>query len=101
MRRLCRRIPQRGFTGKPPLDRRAQAQRGEVHEVGWGGLAAARAGLTRPSRTTPTVSQTAEWACGTVDPMSLVGQIAELQNLKTYKELSWEGSFEDYLELVR
>ena len=33
--------------------------------------------------------------------MSLVGQIAELQNLKTYKELSWEGSFEDYLELVR
>ena len=33
--------------------------------------------------------------------MSLVGQIAELQNLKTYKELSWEGSFEEYLELVR
>ena len=33
--------------------------------------------------------------------MTLVGQIAELQNLKTYKELAWEGSFEDYLELVR
>src|ERR1700704_1534224 len=33
--------------------------------------------------------------------MGLVGQIAELQNLKTYKELSWEGNFEDYLELVR
>ena len=33
--------------------------------------------------------------------MSLVGQIAELQNYATYKELSWEGSFEDYLELVR
>src|SRR5258708_1596212 len=47
------------------------------------------------------VAQTHEWACGTVDRMSLVGQIAELQNLKTYKELSWEGSFEDYLELVR
>src|SRR5436190_404034 len=34
-------------------------------------------------------------------PMSLVGQIAELQNYATYKELSWEGSFEDYLALVR
>ena len=33
--------------------------------------------------------------------MSLVGQIAELQNYATYKELSWEGCFEDYLELVR
>ena len=33
--------------------------------------------------------------------MSLVGQIAELQNYATYKELSWEGSFEDYLALVR
>jgi len=33
--------------------------------------------------------------------MTLVGQIAELQNYATYKELSWEGSFEDYLELVR
>src|SRR6478609_1434975 len=33
--------------------------------------------------------------------MSLVAQIAELQNYATYKELSWEGSFEDYLGLVR
>jgi serine protein kinase len=33
--------------------------------------------------------------------MSLVGQIAELQNYASYKELAWEGSFEDYLELVR
>src|SRR6185436_2961895 len=33
--------------------------------------------------------------------MTLVGQIAELQNYATYKELSWEGSFEDYLALVR
>src|SRR5690349_694567 len=33
--------------------------------------------------------------------MSFVGQIAELQNYATYKELSWEGSFEDYLQLVR
>ena len=33
--------------------------------------------------------------------MTLVGQIAELQNYATYKELSWEGSFEDYLEIVR
>ncbi len=30
-----------------------------------------------------------------------MGQIAELQNYATYKELSWEGSFEDYLDLVR
>ncbi|MDB4954777.1 MAG: putative serine protein kinase, PrkA, partial [Myxococcales bacterium] len=33
--------------------------------------------------------------------MTLVGQIAELQNYTTYKELAWEGSFEDYLALVR
>src|SRR5439155_2021658 len=33
--------------------------------------------------------------------MTLVAQIAELQNYATYKELSWEGSFEDYLALVR
>src|SRR5262245_65994401 len=33
--------------------------------------------------------------------MTLVGQIAELQNYATYKELSWEGGFEDYLALVR
>ena len=33
--------------------------------------------------------------------MSLVGQIAELQNYEEYKELHWEGSFEDYLNLVR
>jgi len=38
---------------------------------------------------------------GTVSDMTLVGQIAELQNYATYKELSWEGSFEDYLNLVR
>ncbi len=30
--------------------------------------------------------------------MSLVGQIAELQNYATYKELAWEGGFEEYLE---
>ncbi|MBK9033709.1 MAG: serine protein kinase [Myxococcales bacterium] len=33
--------------------------------------------------------------------MSLVGQIASLQNYDVYKELAWEGSFEDYLDLVR
>jgi serine protein kinase len=33
--------------------------------------------------------------------MSLVGQIASLQNYATYKELAWEGSFEEYLDLVR
>ena len=33
--------------------------------------------------------------------MSLVGQIAALQDYKEYEELNWEGSFEDYLDLVR
>jgi serine protein kinase len=33
--------------------------------------------------------------------MSLVGQIAKLQNFESYKELAWEGSFADYLDLVR
>lgn len=33
--------------------------------------------------------------------MSLVGQIAALQNYQSYKELAWEGSFEDYLDIVR
>jgi serine protein kinase len=33
--------------------------------------------------------------------MSLTGHIAELQNYEEYKELHWDGSFEDYLQLVR
>ncbi|MEZ4366801.1 MAG: serine protein kinase [Kofleriaceae bacterium] len=33
--------------------------------------------------------------------MSLVGQIAELQNYASYKELAWEGTFEEYLDVVR
>ncbi len=33
--------------------------------------------------------------------MSLTGQIADLQNYDEYRELHWEGSFEDYLDLVR
>jgi serine protein kinase len=33
--------------------------------------------------------------------MSLVGQIASFQNYDVYKELNWDGSFEDYLNLVR
>src|SRR6187200_23610 len=36
-----------------------------------------------------------------VEAMTMVAQIAELQNYATYKELAWEGSFEDYLQLVR
>ncbi len=32
---------------------------------------------------------------------SLVGQIASLQNFDEYRDLYWEGSFEDYLSLVR
>ena len=33
--------------------------------------------------------------------MSLVKQIAALQDFKEYEDLHWEGSFEDYLLLVR
>ncbi len=33
--------------------------------------------------------------------MSLVGQIAELQNYDEYRELNWEGSFDEYIEVVR
>ena len=32
---------------------------------------------------------------------SLVAKIAALQDAKTYAELNWEGSFEDYLTIVR
>src|SRR5690606_2985192 len=35
------------------------------------------------------------------EPMSLVREIASLQDYKTYEDLHWEGSFEDYLNLVR
>src|SRR6186997_220879 len=33
--------------------------------------------------------------------MSLISQIAALQDYKEYEDLNWEGSFEDYLHLVR
>jgi serine protein kinase len=32
---------------------------------------------------------------------SLVARIAALQDYKRYEDLHWEGSFEDYLGLVR
>jgi serine protein kinase len=32
---------------------------------------------------------------------NLVGQIASLQNYDEYRDLHWEGSFEEYLDLVR
>ncbi len=34
-------------------------------------------------------------------PDSLVSKIASLQNRQRYQELHWEGSFEDYLEIVK
>jgi serine protein kinase len=34
-------------------------------------------------------------------PSSLVDRIASMQDFKLYKELTWEGSFEDYLHIVR
>jgi serine protein kinase len=33
--------------------------------------------------------------------MSLVGKIAELQDYKEYEDLHWEGSFEEYVNLVK
>ncbi|MFH0901169.1 MAG: hypothetical protein V2A73_11125, partial [Pseudomonadota bacterium] len=33
--------------------------------------------------------------------MSLVEAIARLQDYKEYQDLNWEGSFEDYLKIVR
>ena len=32
---------------------------------------------------------------------SLVGRIAALQDKSSFKELHWEGSFEEYLKIVR
>ena len=32
---------------------------------------------------------------------SIVNSIAALQDYDLYKELNWEGSFEDYLQIVR
>ena len=34
-------------------------------------------------------------------PTGILGMIAELQDLDRYREQHWEGSFSDYLELVR
>ena len=34
-------------------------------------------------------------------PDSLVGKIASLQNRERFQNLHWEGTFEDYLRLVR
>ena len=35
------------------------------------------------------------------EPGSLIRQIAEFQDYEQYADLHWEGSFEDYLEIVR
>jgi serine protein kinase len=32
---------------------------------------------------------------------SLVARIASLQDFSSYRDLSWEGSFEEYLRVVR
>ncbi len=34
-------------------------------------------------------------------PSGILGMIAQLQDLERFKEQHWEGSFEDYLEIVR
>ena len=36
-----------------------------------------------------------------LDPGELTSQIAELQDYELYRDLSWEGSFEEYIQLVR
>jgi hypothetical protein len=33
--------------------------------------------------------------------MSLITKIASLQDYEQYRDLHWEGSFEDYLDIVR
>jgi len=37
----------------------------------------------------------------TAPSQSLITRIADMQDIKEYQELNWEGSFEDYLNLVR
>ncbi len=37
----------------------------------------------------------------TAEPKSIVSMIGNLQNLETYQQLNWEGTFEEYLEIVR
>ena len=32
---------------------------------------------------------------------SMVAKIASFQDFREYEELNWEGSFEDYLQVVR
>jgi serine protein kinase len=34
-------------------------------------------------------------------PDSLVGKIASMQNRERYQNLHWEGTFEEYLEVVK
>jgi serine protein kinase len=36
-----------------------------------------------------------------LDPGELTSQIAQLQDYELYRDLSWDGSFEEYLQLVR
>jgi serine protein kinase len=38
---------------------------------------------------------------GKIDGKGMVSAIASMQDFDRYRDLSWEGSFEDYLELVR
>src|SRR5215813_15196971 len=35
------------------------------------------------------------------ETVNILSAIANLQNAQEYQELNWEGSFEDYLKLVR
>jgi serine protein kinase len=36
-----------------------------------------------------------------IDSSKLVGQIASMQNIVEYRELNWNGTFEEYLDIVR
>ena len=38
---------------------------------------------------------------GGPSPTSMIARIAAMQDYERYRDLSWDGSFEDYLGLVR
>src|SRR5688572_17468611 len=40
-------------------------------------------------------------AAAAASPSGIVGMIAQLQDLERYREQHWEGSFSDYLDIVR
>jgi hypothetical protein len=57
---------------------------------------------TRCRRRAASMALAEEFALmSTVEPGSLIRQIADLQDYDQYADLNWEGNFEDYLQIVR